>query len=185
MEKVFESERINFVRMTEELLHDYLEMVNDLERVARFIRRNAERCTIAEEREYIQSIVEDKPPFFSMIERKSGDFIGNIELRNIKDSAAELGIAITAKKQDLGYGTESVNRIISYGFDTLGLNKVTLRVHQDNPRAICVYQKCGFTVSSRTEDDIMMEIVKRPQLLRTENAAISAAELVLPRQAAL
>lgn len=185
MEKVFESERINFVRMTEELLYDYLKMVNDLERVARFIRRNAERYTIAEEREYIRSIVEDKPPFFSMIERESGDFIGNIELRNIKDNSAELGIAITAQKQDLGYGTESVGRIISYGFDTLGLNKVSLRVYRDNPRAICVYQKCGFTVSSLTEDDMMMEIVKRPQILRTENTAIPAAALVLPRQAAL
>ncbi|MBQ3940174.1 MAG: GNAT family N-acetyltransferase [Oscillospiraceae bacterium] len=185
MEKVFESERINFVRMTEELLYDYLEMVNDLERVARFIRRNAERYTISEEREFIQSIVEDKPPFFSMIERGSGEFIGNIELRNLKDNAAELGIAITAKKQDQGFGTESVSRIISYGFDTLGLNKVSLRVYRDNPRAICVYQKCGFTVSCLTEDDILMEIVKRPQILRTENTVIPKAALVLPRQAAL
>ena len=183
MEKVFESERINFVRVTEELLYDYMQMVNDLECVARFIRRNAERYTIAEEREFIQSVIEDNPPFFSMIERNSGEFIGNIELRDIKDNAAELGIAITAKKQNCGYGKESVSPIITYGFDTLGLNKVMLRVYRDNPRAISVYEKCGFTVCSSSDDDIMMEITKRSLIQRTENTA--PAVLVPPRQAAL
>lgn len=183
MEKVFESERINFVRITEELLHDYMDMVNDLERVARFIRRNAERYTIAEEREFIQSVMEDNSPFFSMIERNSGEFIGNIELRNIKDHTAELGIAIKAGKQNQGFGKESVSRIVTYGFDTLGLNKVTLRVYRDNRRAICVYEKCGFTVCSSSDDDIMMEITKRSQIQRTEHTvpAVSAT----PRQAAL
>ena len=48
---------------------------------------------------------------YSMIERNSGHFIGNIKFMEMKDGTAELGIAITAKKQNLGYGVESRHRM--------------------------------------------------------------------------
>ena len=34
---MFESERIKFIKPSMDLIHDYLEMVNDIENVARFI----------------------------------------------------------------------------------------------------------------------------------------------------
>ena len=39
MQPVFETENISFVRVSESLLPDYLAMVNDIDRVARFIGR--------------------------------------------------------------------------------------------------------------------------------------------------
>ena len=161
MEQVFESDNIIFVNVTEELLNDYLDMVNDIENVARFIGKRTEPYTIEEEKAFIQSKAEEKAQIYSMIERSSGDFIGNIEFMEIKDGTAELGIAITASKQNAGYGVESINRMLEYGFNTLGLNRVFLKVYPDNKRAIHVYEKCGFIKYDCTEEDIFMEIINR------------------------
>ena len=160
MEQVFESDNIIFVNVTEELLNDYLEMVNDIENVARFIGKRTKPYTVEEEKTFIQSKVEEKAHMYSMIEKNSGDFIGNIEFMEIKDGTAELGIAITTSKQNLGYGVESIHRMLEYGFHTLGLDRVFLKVYPDNKRAIHVYEKCGFLKYNYTEEDIFMEILK-------------------------
>ena len=161
MERVFESDRLIFVTPTEELLNDYLEMVNDIENVARFIGRRRTPYTVEEERAFIQSKIDEKATMYSMIESNSGDFIGNIEFMDVKDGTAELGIAITASKQNLGYGVEAIRTMLEYGFHTLGLNKVFLKVYPENKRAIHVYEKCGFVKYNCTEEDIFMEILKR------------------------
>ena len=160
MEQVFESDNIIFVNVTEELLNDYLEMVNDIENVARFIGKRTKPYTVEEEKTFIQSKVEEKAHMYSMIEKNSGDFIGNIEFMEIKDGTAELGIAITTSKQNLGYGVESIHRMLEYGFHSLGLDRVFLKVYPDNKRAIHVYEKCGFLKYNYTEEDIFMEIIK-------------------------
>ena len=94
-----------------------------------------------------------------MIESKSGEFIGNIEFMDIKDGFGELGIAITAKKQDMHYGTEAIQRMLAYGFAELGLKRVVLKVYPNNARAIQVYEKCGFVTYDATDEDIYMEVV--------------------------
>ena len=160
MEQVFQSDNIIFVNVTEELLNDYLDMVNDIENVARFIGKRIKPYTVEEEKAFIQSKVAEKAHLYSMIERNSGDFIGNIEFMEIKDGTAKLGIAITASKQNIGYGVESIHRMLEYGFHTLGLDRVFLKVYSDNKRAIHVYEKCGFLKYNCTEEDIFMEILK-------------------------
>ena len=160
MEQVFQSDNIIFVNVTEELLNDYLDMVNDIENVARFIGKRTKPYTVEEEKAFIQSKVAEKAHLYSMIERNSGDFIGNIEFMEIRDGTAKLGIAITASKQNIGYGVESIHRMLEYGFHTLGLDRVFLKVYADNHRAIHVYEKCGFLKYNCTEEDIFMEILK-------------------------
>ena len=106
---------------------------------------------------------------FSMLEKKSGEFIGNIELMDVNNSVGELGIAITAAKQNTGYGTEAVSAITEYGTRQLGLNRVFLRTNPQNTRAIHVYQKCGFKeygrrrkcrfINGKYYDNIEMDIL--------------------------
>ena len=51
-------------------------------------------------------------------------------------------------------------RSVEYGFNELGLNRIYLSVYADNPRAIHVYEQCGFKEFKRDDVDIFMEIVK-------------------------
>ena len=55
MDVVFESKNILYVRPSFDLIPDYLEMVNDIEHVARFIGERREPYTEEEERSYMQS----------------------------------------------------------------------------------------------------------------------------------
>lgn len=160
MKQIFESESISYMEVSEELIPDYLTMVNDIEHVDRFIGGPHEPYTEVQEAEWVQEQLREKKPVFSMIEKKSGRFIGNVELMNITGSAGELGIAITAAMQEKGYGTEAVKAITAYGMNTLGLNRVCLRTNLDNYRAIHVYEKCGFREFKRTAEHVCMEIFR-------------------------
>ena len=104
LRQIFESENISFVEVSEELIQDYLGMVNDIEHVDRFIGGWHEPYTEADEVRWVREQLAVQAPVFSMIEKKSGKFIGNIELMDVTETAGEIGIAITAKMQGKGYG---------------------------------------------------------------------------------
>ena len=160
MIQVFESEHILFVRPTERLVPDYLAMVNDWEHVGRLIGPRRDPIPEEKERRWVQKKLAENASLFSILDKESGAFIGNIEFMDVSDGSAELGIAITAGMQDKGYGTEAVRAMVRYGMNTLGLRRVFLKVFPDNARAIHVYEKCGFREYDRTEDDMFMEITR-------------------------
>ncbi len=73
--------------------------------------------------------------------------VGNVGLHRINtvDRNAELGIAIGEKNMwQKGLGTEACRLLVEYGFATLNLHRIYLRVHSDNSRARAAYQKIGF-----------------------------------------
>ena len=165
MDVVFESEHILYVRPSLDLVPDYLEMVNDIEHVARFIGERREPYTEEEERRYMQAKIDQKATMFSMLERETHQFIGNIEFMNQKDDEAEWGIVMTYRMQNKGYGTEALRRSVEYGFRELGLRRIYLAVYADNPRAIHVYEKCGFTEYDHNDVDVFMETVDTEKCL--------------------
>ncbi|NMC13826.1 MAG: GNAT family N-acetyltransferase [Chloroflexi bacterium] len=62
----------------------------------------------------------------------------------------EIGIFIGEKQYwNQGYGSEAVRMLLKHGFNTLNLNRVFLRVFEDNPRAIHAYEKVGFIHEGR------------------------------------
>ena len=154
---VFESKRIGFFRVSEKLVRDYLVMMNDEENVGRFIRNCAGQFTEENEIGWVRSKLEENAPVFSMIEKETGDFVGNIEFMDIENGVGELGIAITADKQDRGYGSETIPVFLEYGIREFGLTRVILKTRPYNFRAIRVYGKCGFREYDRTERDVFME----------------------------
>ncbi|MBR0206957.1 MAG: GNAT family N-acetyltransferase [Clostridia bacterium] len=162
MDTVFTSQRIRFVSVSESLIADYLAMINDQEHVARFLglSRSAEPLSEQKERQWVQKKLAENAPVFSMLEKQTGAFIGNMEFIGITDGVAELGIAITADMQDKGFGTEAIPALVRYGVDRLGLHRVFLRVRPFNARAIHVYEKCGFQEYDRNETSVFMEIIK-------------------------
>ena len=163
MKQIFESSRIRFVEVSEELVDDYLAMVNDYENVNRYIGGKRKTFTAEQELAWVREQLEKKTLVFSMIDKESGEFIGNIELMDVNESTRELGIAITAAKQNAGYGTESVSAITEYGFRQLGLARIILRASPGNARAIHVYETCGFKEYGRTDDHVCMDMSLRQE----------------------
>ncbi len=160
MEPIFASQNISFVRISEDLVPEYLAMVNDYDRVGRLIGPRREPIPAEKERQWVQKKLAEDAAVFSMLEKATGAFIGNIELMGVADGTGELGIAITAAMQDRGFGTEAIPAMVRYGMEVLGLSRIFLKVFPDNARAIHVYEKCGFRAYDRTEQDVFMEITQ-------------------------
>ena len=161
MNVIFESENIIYVRPSFDLVPQYLEMVNDIENDARFIGERRTLLTEQEEIDYIKDKMDKDATMFSMLEKDTHEFIGNIEFFNRVDDEAEWGIVITTNKQNKGYGKEALLRSVEYGFNELNLRRIYLGVYANNPRAIHVYENCGFKEYDRTDVDIFMEILKK------------------------
>ena len=160
MDVIFESKNILYVRPSFDLIPDYLEMVNDIENVAKYIGERRTLLTEQEEIDYIKDKMDKDATMFSMLEKDTNEFIGNIEFFNRVDDEAEWGIVLTTKQQNKGYGTEALKRSVEYGFNELNLKRIYLGVYANNPRAIHVYEQCGFKEYDRTDVDIFMEITK-------------------------
>jgi diamine N-acetyltransferase len=160
MNVIFESENIIYVRPSFDLVPQYLEMINDIENVAKFIGERRTLLTEQEEIDYIKDKMDKDATMFSMLEKDTREFIGNIEFFNRVDDEAEWGIVITSKMQNKGYGKEALRRSVEYGFNELDLKRIYLEVYANNPRAIHIYENCGFKEYDRTDVDVFMEILK-------------------------
>jgi len=85
--------------------------------------------------------------------------IGNCGLHAIdwKNRVAEVGITLGEKEyQSKGYGTEAMELLLDYGFKTLNLNRIKLRVYEFNSRAINSYKKIGFVEEGRMRQAIFI-----------------------------
>ena len=157
MNIVFESKNILFVKVSPSFAQDYLKMVNDKEVTRFFEARPA--YTLEQEIKWANSKLANDATCYSMVEKGSLEFIGNIELMDVDEVSKELGIIITLDKQNKGYGTEAILAILKYAKDELGLHKVVLRANPLNKRAIHVYEKCGFSYYNKTSDKVYMQIL--------------------------
>lgn len=54
-----------------------------------------------------------------------------------------LSIYDSAKWQ-MGYGSEATRLMVDYAFNCLNLNRIQLHVASENPKAVSVYERCGF-----------------------------------------
>ena len=141
---VFESDNIEYVNLSEELVSDYLEMVNDFENVRRYISKDLVKFSYESELAWVKKKLDNKDLCFSMIEKSTKKFIGNIELMDVHEKQAELGIAITASMQGKGYGSEAIRSLLRYAFKQLELEYIYLNVYKINQRAMSCYEKVGF-----------------------------------------
>ena len=155
-ETVFESENIIYVKLSPLLVDDYLKMINN-PNVANKISHEASSYSYEEEVAWVNKKLKKETCDFSMLEKGTMDFIGNIGI-DINNNVGEIGISITPEKQNQHYGRESMKAIIKYGYDVLNLDGFELNVYSTNSNAIKCYQNVGFIEDGKGKepDDIHM-----------------------------
>lgn len=90
----------------------------------------------------------------------NGRLIGAIRLKVMDALAQRAELAISILDPGLlghGIGRRAVRLILRFGFETLGLHRVGLRVIAANERAIRCYQACGFRVEGREREAVELE----------------------------
>jgi RimJ/RimL family protein N-acetyltransferase len=86
-----------------------------------------------------------------------GKHIGGAQLKAIdwRNRGAELGVFIgEISEWGKGVATEATQLLIQYGFLTLGLHRIWLRVDSENVAAINCYQKNGFRTDGIFRDEV-------------------------------
>jgi RimJ/RimL family protein N-acetyltransferase len=102
--------------------------------------------------EWDELVASDRDIFFTLYERATLRPIGHAGLTGIdrRNRYAELDLFIgepSARGQ--GYGSETARLLLDYGFTALGLNSISLTVHEYNLAGQRAYEKAGFRETGR------------------------------------
>lgn len=114
-------------------------------------------------REWFEKQAENgfKPERYSFTVRTLAEdkFIGFLGLwLDLIHSEAWVGIGIGERDfWSKGYGTDMMKLCMQYVFRELGLERLSLGLHEYNPRALRSYEKCGFRLEGCTRQDMMRE----------------------------
>ncbi|NVM35237.1 MAG: GNAT family N-acetyltransferase [Candidatus Lokiarchaeota archaeon] len=166
--------RVKLGPIKREYIDSFLRWFNDPE-ITQYLARYRPMTRMAEE-EWMENLREreDTIRFSITISNEDGSeiLIGNCGIHNInwKNRVGEIGITIGEKAyQNRGYGTEAIELLLEYSFNTVNLNRIELCVYDYNIRAIKSYIKVGFIEEGRKRqfmwnkgkyhDEIMMSIL--------------------------
>jgi RimJ/RimL family protein N-acetyltransferase len=73
-------------------------------------------------------------------------------------SEAWVGLGIGEREfWSKGYGTDMMKLCLQYVFTELCMERLSLGLHEYNPRALRAYEKCGFRSEGRTRQDMLRE----------------------------
>lgn len=163
MKSVFESEKINYIHVSLDLIDDYLIMVNDRE-IQKCISTKIRVYSREDEVNWVKAKLEKGAQVFSMISKEDGSYIGNVELMDIENGSAEVGLCITMAMQNKHYGTEALKKIIEYGFKELDLNTLTAVIFSNNVRSLhnvekLGFKRCGIEKNVKVEDGVSVDDV--------------------------
>ena len=81
-----------------------------------------------------------------IVENATGDLVGEVVLNEYDPVArsANFRTLMGSAGRGRGLGTEAARLIVGYGFEAIGLHRISLDVFAFNPRAQRVYEKVGF-----------------------------------------
>lgn len=95
-----------------------------------------------------------------LFEKKGGCHIGNIRLGPMVKGHARspIGFLIGEKPYwNKGFATEAIQRVVRYGFQNLGLEKVTAGCYENNLGSSKALEKSGFTLEARLPRSVIFE----------------------------
>lgn len=78
-------------------------------------------------------------------------------LKSTENSTAELGWALTAEYQGLGYATEAARAGLALAFDTMGLHRVTAELDPRNAASVALCLRLGMREEAHYVEDLMFK----------------------------
>jgi len=90
----------------------------------------------------------------AVVDNSTGELVGEVVLNEFDADANSCNFRtlIGAPGRGRGLGTEAARLILGYGFEQLGLHRISLDVYAFNPRGKRVYDKVGFVVEGVRRD---------------------------------
>ena len=131
--------------------------------------------TLEDEEKWVESLSATKDVYSFAIETlQDNKYIGGCGINSIdwKNSVALVGIFIGDKDYwGKGYGTEAVKKVVDFGFNVIGLNRIEAFITPENYGSIKVLKKLNFIeegivrerdlIKGKLEDGVIMAMLKR------------------------
>ena len=103
---------------------------------------------------YATRVGQDDRLDLAILDRASGAVVGEAVLNGWSpaDESCSFRISLVPGTYGRGLGTEAIRLICGYGFEKLGLHRISLEVYAFNPRARRAYEKAGFVAEGVLRD---------------------------------
>lgn len=115
--------------------------------------------SVADEREWIETLDEHNPDGFNFLVCADGDPVGTVGSLDVAQEwgTAQLGYAIHPEHWSQGYATAAVDLVVDYAIDELRFEKVTARVFETNPASARVLEKVGFVEEGVLREHVLVD----------------------------
>jgi RimJ/RimL family protein N-acetyltransferase len=145
-------EKVVLRPFTEDDLPGMLQVLRDPEalKLTGAVHDEAEPASLAGEKRFRDWYASrnDQPDRLDLavIDRARGGCVGEAVLNEWQpgNHSCSFRIALGPAGRGRGLGTEATRLIVGYGFEQLGMHRISLEVYAFNPRARRVYEKAGF-----------------------------------------
>ena len=143
----------------EDVSNKYIDWLNDIEinqyLEVRFKVHNYESCV-----EFIKKMQEDENEelFGIFTNDKNNEHIGNCKLGFINKAHLSADVSYLIGNKNFwgkGYATEMLRYFVDYGFENLGLEKITAGCYEHNRASMKVLMKTGFIVEDTLKDQVI------------------------------
>ncbi len=93
----------------------------------------------------------------------SGTFIGTVGFADFdyENNIGEVGYVLNPSYQGKGYMTEAVTAVLSVAFDRIGLDKVVLRIIDENRASIRLANRLGFILERESDEPLNIKGIDR------------------------
>ena len=160
MDHTIQSERFDLVSLDGSFVGErYQQWLRD-ENVNRYLETrfvNYEKDALIT---YITQMLESTHSYlFAIVDRASGDHIGNIKIGPISDAhkTAAVGLVIgEAAWWGKGVATETITSLSDWGFTALNLAKITAGSYASNPGSIRAFLSCGFVQEGVQRSQVLL-----------------------------
>lgn len=96
---------------------------------------------------------------WAIIDRESRKMIGTCGFTRIDtaNNSAEIGYVLNPDFHRRGFGSEAVRRILKFGFEELGLNRIEARFMQGNEASLALMMSVGMTFEGYMRDLVFVK----------------------------
>lgn len=97
---------------------------------------------------------EPRTEYYLAVTTDDDELVGFVRLAFAGVKAAKLGYAIRADRWGKGYGTDAARLMIAFGFEDLGLHRISAAIGPDNTASIAVVEKLGMRYEGCIRDHV-------------------------------
>ncbi len=96
---------------------------------------------------------------WAVVEKQSGRMIGTCGFTRFDcpNNVGEIGYVLSPEFHGKGFGTEAASRVLSFGFETVGLHRIEVKFMEGNAASLHVAEKLGMTFEGYRRDGMLVK----------------------------